>query len=165
MHAMNDQGCCLQIFRMCWGAQTGRLLRLVPPASFVSALVAFFGGDKFYTQRVLQSLSPDATFVREKSRSSQRLNEHKHKDGKGSKGVDKVDHKIPVTEALFLPHFPLRGEIEDHDFEVKICCFSLTNSEFFFFFLISQRSAEVHKFQPTCPVINITSLTFFPIIL
>ena len=31
-----------------------------------------------------------------------------------------MDHKIPVTEALFLPHFPLRGEIEDHDFEVKL---------------------------------------------
>jgi len=80
----------------------------------------------YYTACVFQSLSPDASFVREKSRSSQRLNDHKHKDGKAGKGVDKVDHKIPVTEALFLPHFPLRGEIEDHDFEVKICRFSPT---------------------------------------
>ena len=90
----------------------------------------------YYTACVLQSLSPDASFVREKSRSSQRLNDHKHKDGKAGKGVDKVDHKIPVTEALFLPHFPLRGEIEDHDFEVKICHFSPTVPVAFVNFLI-----------------------------
>ena len=66
-----------------------------------------------------QKLSPDASFVREKSRSSQRLNQNDHKHKRG-KGEDKVDHKIPVTEALFLPHFPLRGEIEDHDFEVRM---------------------------------------------
>lgn len=65
-----------------------------------------------------QALSPDASFVREKSRSSQRLNDHRIKDVKTGHGKDHTDHKIPVTEALFLPHFPLRGEIEDHDFEV-----------------------------------------------
>lgn len=64
-----------------------------------------------------QSLSPDSSFVREKSRSSQRLFD-KHKNGKHLKGGDKLDNKIPYTEAVFLPHFPLRGEIEEHDFEV-----------------------------------------------
>jgi hypothetical protein len=66
-------------------------------------------------------LSADASFVREKSRSSQRL-DRKDKKGRprGQSEADVVDHKIPVTEALFLPHFPLRGEIEDHDFEVSL---------------------------------------------
>ncbi|XP_076452564.1 ribosomal protein S6 kinase-related protein-like [Babylonia areolata] len=64
-----------------------------------------------------QNLPPDASFVREKSRSSQRLSDAKHRDGKHGRGGG-GDHKIPVTEALFLPHFPLRGEIEDLDFEV-----------------------------------------------
>ncbi|XP_025091470.1 uncharacterized serine/threonine-protein kinase SgK494-like [Pomacea canaliculata] len=65
-----------------------------------------------------QALSPDASFIREKSRSSQRLTSPKQKENKGAKSADKTDNKIPITEALFLPHFPVRGEIEDHDFEV-----------------------------------------------
>ncbi|XP_041348800.1 ribosomal protein S6 kinase-related protein-like isoform X2 [Gigantopelta aegis] len=67
-----------------------------------------------------QSLSANETFARVKSRSSGRL----FRLGSSPKvnDVDKEDGKtmwkIPITEALFLPDFPVRGDIEEQDFEV-----------------------------------------------
>ncbi|KAH9525745.1 hypothetical protein Btru_002243 [Bulinus truncatus] len=74
-----------------------------------------------------QKLSPDAPvlFSKEKSLSQQRLNHNQPKPVKPNKaGGKKQKHhpdnlpQLPQTEAVFLPEFPLRGDLEELDFEV-----------------------------------------------
>ena len=65
----------------------------------------------------LKTLSSNAHSVHEKSRSSQRLVDNSQPADGWHKGIP-GSKKIAVTEACFLPHFPLRGEIEDQNFQV-----------------------------------------------
>ncbi|XP_071093448.1 ribosomal protein S6 kinase-related protein-like [Haliotis cracherodii] len=70
-----------------------------------------------------QSLSANASFVREKSRSSNRL----FRIG-SSRDIRRVHAPrreepphlwgVPLTEALFLPDFPIRRDLEEQEFEV-----------------------------------------------
>ncbi|KAK0060471.1 microtubule-associated serine/threonine-protein kinase 3-like isoform X1 [Biomphalaria pfeifferi] len=74
-----------------------------------------------------QRLSPDAqvSFSKEKSLSQQRLNQNQVRPGKPNKGAGKKQKhlsedlpQLPPEDAVFLPEFPLRGDLEELDFEV-----------------------------------------------
>ena len=82
---------------------------------------------KFYLIYLLQNLTPDAQVLSKvKSVSSQRLNAkgkspRSGKAGKKNKGLveESEELRLPPAEAAFLPDFPLRGDLEELDFEVN----------------------------------------------
>ncbi|XP_046555057.1 ribosomal protein S6 kinase-related protein-like [Haliotis rubra] len=70
-----------------------------------------------------QSLSANASFVREKSRSSNRLFRIGSSRDVRRANIPRREEQphlwgVPLTEALFLPDFPVRGDLEDQEFEV-----------------------------------------------